>query len=103
MLMRSRYSAFVLGLESYLLATWHPDTRPASIDFPPDLRWLGLEIRASAQSDADHATVEFVARSKRAGRAMRLHEISRFVRVEGRWVYLDGSLHESATHPNRTA
>ena len=101
--MRSRYSAFVLGLADYLLATWHPDTRPASIDFPPDLRWLGLEIRASAQSHADHATVEFVARSKRAGRAMRLHEVSRFVRVEGRWLYLDGRLHEARNHPNRTA
>ena len=92
--MRSRYSGFVLGLADHLLATWHPDSRPASIEFPPDLRWLGLEIRASAQTGADHATVEFVARSKRAGRAMRLHEISRFVRVEGRWLYLNGSLHE---------
>ena len=91
--MRSRYSGFVLGLTDYLLATWHPDTRPSSIEFPPDLRWLGLEIRASAHQDADHATVEFVARSKRAGRAMRLHEISRFVRIEGQWLYVDGTLH----------
>ncbi len=102
-LMRSRYSAFVLALGDYLLATWHADTRPVVIEFPPDLRWLGLEIRASAQTDADHSTVEFVARSKRAGRAMRLHEVSRFVRVDGRWLYLDGSLRGPARQPKRSA
>ena len=100
-LMRSRYSGFVLGLADYLLQTWHPDSRPPSIEFPPDLHWLGLEIRASEQTDADHATVEFVARSKRAGRAMRLHEISRFVRVDGQWLYLDGSLHKPVPLPGR--
>lgn len=92
-LMRSRYSAFVLGLPDYLLATWHASTRPASLDaFPPGLRWLGLEIRSQSQQDADHATVEFVARSKRDGRAHRLHETSRFVREGGRWFYLDGDV-----------
>ena len=91
-LMRSRYCAYVLGLESYLLATWHPDTRPERIDLDPGLRWLGLEVRRHDRQDADHATVEFVARSKQAGRAHRLHETSRFVRVDGRWVYLDGDL-----------
>ena len=90
--MRSRYCGFELGLTDYLLATWHLDTGPSSIEFPPGLRWLGLELRASAQTDADHATVEFVARSKLAGRAMRLHETSRFVRLDGRWLYLDGRL-----------
>ena len=92
-LVRSRYCGFELGLTDYLLATWHPDTRPSRIEFPPKLRWLGLELRASTLTDANHATVEFVARSKLAGRAMRLHETSRFVRVDGRWLYLDGRLH----------
>ena len=92
-LMRSRYSAFVLGLTDYLLATWHPSTRPASLDADvPGLKWLGLEVRHHAQQDADHATVEFVARSKLGGRAQRLHETSRFVREDGRWYYLDGDL-----------
>jgi SEC-C motif-containing protein len=92
-LMRSRYCAYVLGLEPYLLATWHPDTRPARIDADPaGLRWLGLEVRRHVCQDADHATVEFVARSKQAGRAHRLHETSRFVREDGRWYYLDGDL-----------
>ncbi len=92
-LMRSRYAAYVLGLHDYLLATWHPRTRPAAIEpDPPGLRWLGLEVRRHAVQDATHATVEFVARSKLAGRAHRLHETSRFVREDGRWFYVDGDV-----------
>ncbi|MNL16095.1 hypothetical protein D3C87_1371180 [compost metagenome] len=91
--MRSRYSAFVLDKLPYLLATWHPSTRPASLaPNPPDLKWLGLEVKATAAQDADHATVEFVARSRQAGRASRMHEISRFVREGGQWFYVDGDL-----------
>jgi SEC-C motif-containing protein len=56
----------------------------------PALRWLGLEVRRHVQTDADHAVVEFVARSKCGGRAQRLHETSRFVREAGRWFYVDG-------------
>jgi SEC-C motif domain protein len=91
-LMRSRYSAYVLGLAEYLQATWHPRTRPALIDLDPAMRWLGLEVRRHQVVDADHAVVEFVARSKQGGRAHRLHETSRFVREEGRWYYLDGDV-----------
>ena len=90
--MRSRYSAYVLGLRDYLLETWHPTTRPPAIDpDPPGLKWLGLDVRRHAQQDDAHATVEFVARSKLAGRAHRLHELSRFVREGGRWYYLDAT------------
>ena len=92
-LMRSRYSAFVLGLTEYLLETWHASTRPARLDAgEPGLKWLGLEVRRHALIDTDHAAVEFVARSKLAGRAQRLHEISRFVREDGRWFYVDGDV-----------
>jgi SEC-C motif domain protein len=92
-LMRSRYAAFVLDLRDYLLASWHASTRPAVLEPPePGLKWLGLEVRRSALQDADHGTVEFVARSKLGGRAHRLHEISRFVRQDGQWFYLDGDL-----------
>ena len=95
-LMRSRYSAFVLDRLDYLLASWHPDTRPASIEpNEPGLRWLGLEVKRHQRQDADHATVEFVARSKLGGRAHRLHEVSRFERIDGRWYYLDGNLSSS--------
>lgn len=92
-LMRSRYSAYVLSLTDYLLATWHPTTRPSSIEASdPSLRWLGLDVRRHVVIDADHATVEFVARSKADGRAHRLHEVSRFVREADRWYYVDGDL-----------
>ncbi|MDP1692058.1 MAG: YchJ family metal-binding protein [Burkholderiaceae bacterium] len=92
-LMRSRYSAYVLGLGDYLRDTWHPRTRPAETPvFDPAVRWLGLEVRRHEVLDADHAVVEFVARSKLGGRATRLHETSRFVREGGRWTYLDGDI-----------
>jgi SEC-C motif-containing protein len=88
-LMRSRYTAYVLGLHEYLLATWHPTTRPAAIEIdPPGLRWLGLEVRHCADIGSDHSTVEFIARSKLGGRAYRLHETSCFERVNGRWLYV---------------
>jgi len=90
-LMRSRYSAFVMDHLDYLLATWHASTRPMRLDpNPAGLKWLGLAVRRHTAIDADHATVEFVARSKLGGRAERLHEHSRFVREDGRWFYVDG-------------
>lgn len=93
-LMRSRYSAFVRANAAYLLATWHPDTRPAALDFDPGTKWLGLQVKAFSTTDDRHASVEFVARYRQQGRAVRLHERSRFVRelVDGlsRWRYVDG-------------
>ena len=91
-LMRSRYSAYVLDLESYLRATWHPDTCPAELglDATPRAQWQGLEVLAHNVQDDQHATVEFVARYKLNGRAHRLHEISRFTRIDGFWCYIEG-------------
>jgi len=92
-LMRSRYSAYGLKLEEYLLATWHPTTRPSELDLSADdSKWLGLEVKCHAVQDATHATVEFVARYRIAGRGHRLHELSRFVREDGRWYYVDGDM-----------
>jgi SEC-C motif-containing protein len=89
-LMRSRYSAFVKDLRDYLLATWHPSTRPPLIEAPePGLTWLGLDVRRATQSGEDRGTVDFVARSKLGGRAHRLHEVSEFVREGGHWYYVD--------------
>lgn len=94
-LMRSRYSAFVLERADYLLVTWHASTRPASLDFAPRARWLGLEVLAFTSGPApDTATVHFVARYRVAGKAVRMTETSRFVRepVQGvaRWFYVEG-------------
>lgn len=92
--MRSRYTAYTLLNENYLLATWHASTRPSSLGFAEELptKWLGLEVKRHTQQDADHAIVEFVARYKVQGRAHRLHEVSRFVREAGQWFYVDGEV-----------
>lgn len=91
-LMRSRYTAYVLGREDYLRQTWHPDSRPGSLDLDPQQNWLGLKVLRTEQGgeNDDEGIVEFVARFKVAGRGQRLHEISRFVRADERWLYLDG-------------
>ena len=91
--MRSRYSAFVLERADYLRATWHASTCPAQLDLDPAAKWLGLEVRQIKVVDPEHAEVEFVARQRDAsGRAHRLHERSRFVRQQGRWFYVDGTI-----------
>ena len=93
-LMRSRYVAYGLGLEPYLLASWHPSTRPSSLDFDKEtpLNWIGLTIKRHEQQREDRAIVEFVARYKIGGRAHRLHEASRFVRESSFWFYVDGDI-----------
>lgn len=93
-LMRSRYTAYVLGRDDYVRATWHVHRRPTDFVTDPATRWLGLEVRAVQVLDSTHAEVEFVARMRHpGGQASRLHERSRFVREEdGRWYYVDGDL-----------
>ena len=91
-LMRSRYTAFVCEQADYLQATWHASTRPADLDFEPGARWLGLQVRSHRATGEDRAEVEFVARYRVGGRAVRLHETSRFVREGGRWLYVDGDI-----------
>jgi SEC-C motif domain protein len=91
-LMRSRYSAFALGLGDYLLATWHVTTRPAALDVhtPPQPRWIGLKVLESNLQDSEHGTVHFIATCRVGGRAQRMEERSRFVRENGQWFYVDG-------------
>ncbi len=93
--MRSRYSAYVLGLIDYLVATWHPSTAPGDLELQP-IKWMGLEVR-DADSTGDAGVVEFVARYKVNGRAERMHELSRFVREQGRWYYIDGQFVDAAS------
>ncbi|MEF2979338.1 YchJ family protein [Subtercola sp. YIM 133946] len=94
-LMRSRYSAFVVGDAPYLLATWHADTRPATLDLDPAQRFYRLDIlsRTGGGMLEETGTVEFVARFRLDGRASALHETSRFVRQRGLWRYVDGTIH----------
>jgi len=94
-LMRSRYSAFVLARERYLLDTWSLTHRPDSVDFDAQTKWLGLSIKAKKMLDAQHAEVEFVARYRLNGRATRLHENSLFEREHDRWFYVTAQTTDS--------
>lgn len=88
--MRSRYTAYVLGLHDYLYATWHAFTRPSPGTLGgTTIAWIGLEI-VRAASQGDQAEVEFVAGYVDRGKGRALHETSRFVREDGRWYYVDG-------------
>lgn len=89
-LMRSRYTAFVRENAAYLQASWHASQRPDTLDFEPACKWLGLEVKDFKPTAEGQAEVEFVARYRHAGRAVRLHERSRFVLEDGRWYYVDG-------------
>ena len=95
--MRSRYCAYVLGLENYLLQTWHPNTRPTSLNLSDDasIKWLELQIKRTENNDANNSMVEFIARYKISGKAERLHEISQFQKIDQQWYYLDGQFSNS--------
>jgi SEC-C motif domain protein len=88
-LMRSRYSAYTLGDRDYLLATWHPDFRPAQLRFDHGIRWVGLEIMASEEHGVK-AQVEFEASLLVQGEVSAMHERSDFVLQQGRWLYTSG-------------
>jgi SEC-C motif-containing protein len=96
-LMRSRYSAYALaqgrgaappGMTEYLMKTWHPSTVPGDLELGP-MNWTGLDI-LQHEARGDAGVVEFVAHHKINGRAGQLHEVSRFVREAGAWLYVDG-------------
>ena len=89
--MRSRYAAFAVGEPDYLLTTWHPFTRPEVLELDADVRWLRLEIERTKQGGPfdTEGVVEFTAHSRSGGVSSQQHEISRFVRLNRRWVYQD--------------
>ncbi len=90
--MRSRYTAYVLELDDYLMQTWHENTRPDALNLreEPQPKWLGLQIKRTEMTSTDKAIVEFIARYKLNGKAERLHEVSQFTKIEDRWYYLEG-------------
>ncbi len=95
-LMRSRYSAFVMAEESYLLDSWHVSTRPASLDLPQSTKWLGLKVLKAGKQKNNTAEVEFIARFNDVTGPGQLHELSHFVRDGKTWFYVDGEQIESA-------
>ncbi|MFW2512686.1 YchJ family protein [Demequina sp. SO4-13] len=91
-LMRSRYTAYVRRDEDYLLRTWHPSTRPAALDLV-GVHWRGLVVNAATDGGASDGTgtVTFTALWEQQDGALEsMKERSRFVREDGRWLYLDG-------------
>ncbi|WP_137939448.1 YchJ family metal-binding protein [Chitinivorax sp. B] len=94
-LMRSRYTAYTLRNVAYLQSSWHATTRPAELDLNdnPPTKWIGLEIKHSSETE-NVGEVEFIARYKVNGRAGKLHETSRFRKVDGYWQYIDGDMVE---------
>ncbi len=104
-LMRSRYTAYSLGDEAYLLASWYPQTRPESLDLElANLTWTGLEIvQCQAGGPGDlRGLVEFVAHYDKGGRQGQVHETSRFQKQAGVWLYVDGDL-KTIDKPGRNA
>lgn len=99
--MRSRYTAYTLNDMAYVSRSWHPDTRPQAQESDASnepLVWLGLEVKschAGGQEDSE-GTVEFVARYRVNGAEGKMHEISRFVKEDGAWFYVDGQFVEQA-------
>jgi SEC-C motif domain protein len=98
-LMRSRYSAYVLQLTSYLMSTWHGTTSPGDLEPNPFMKWLSLEVLHSDMS-GDVGVVEFIAHYKENGKAGKLHELSRFVREGERWLYIDGQMMTTESQDN---
>lgn len=89
LLMRSRYTAYARGDAAYLLASWHPSTRPAVVELDPALRWTSLEVVSATGGLLDPVgTVHFRASHVRRGAHGVLEEHSRFGRDAGRWTYV---------------
>ena len=90
-LMRSRYTAFARRLPAYLLETWHPTTRPRRLVLDREQEWLGLQVLEARGGFLDtEGVVEFRATWRQRGQTQVLHERSRFLRVDGRWRYVNG-------------
>ena len=89
--MRARYSAFVVHNAAYLLASWHPSTRPKTVTFDDEVEWQRLEILGRTHGgmlDSD-GTVEFRASYRSNGIRAEQHENSNFVRAGKAWLYVD--------------
>jgi len=99
-LMRSRYSAFVLGLEDYLNATWHTSTRPRELELADSPQWASLQI-LSSDEQRDDGAVHFRAVYRAGGSWGYLEEKSRFLREDGRWYYVNGDTSEGTLKPGR--
>lgn len=93
--MRSRYTAYARRDTAYVRRTWHPSTRPTSLELDDGIDWQRLHVVDSENGGPDDSTgiVEFVARYRTADGTATLRERSEFVREGGRWLYVRGDVH----------
>ena len=96
-LMRSRYSAFALGNGAYLMESWHGSTVPKELNMETTPIWCGLEIVATqgGKEEDREGVVEFRAQYMAQGKVGVLHEVSSFIKEEGRWFYVKGEMQEN--------
>ena len=89
--MRSRYAAFTVVDADYLLRTWHPSTRPATLQLDATVRWVRLDVGRTVRGGPfdTEGSVEFTAFFRQDGHRREQHEVSRFVRIDRNWLYLD--------------
>jgi SEC-C motif-containing protein len=99
-LMRSRFSAFALQLNDYLLSSWHPLTRPEQIELEAATQWVRLEI-ISANNDTHQGSVHFKAYYKEKSEWHLLEETSKFLFENGHWFYHSGNYQPQILKPNR--
>jgi len=96
-LMRSRYTAYTLQDINYLASTLDPNQlrdfdKDGTAMWARDSTWMGLEIvkTSTGCSDDKDGTVEFKARYERDGVIQEHHEVSRFRKIAGTWLYSGG-------------
>lgn len=89
--MRSRYAAYAVGDSDYLLRSWHPATRPSALELDPTVRWVRLDIERTELGGLLERTgiVEFTAFYRQDGVRGSQHEVSRFEKIDGSWLYVD--------------
>lgn len=97
LLMRSRYTAYALANEKYILNTWHSSQRPPALEFEASVEWQGLKVLMTSPVKGNEAFVEFIAGFSNKGNKGQMHEKSRFIRESGVWFYVDGEQIESNT------
>ena len=93
-LMRARYTAYVEQQIDFIVDTHLPERRhrldrKATEKWAGEAEWLGLEIK-NAEAEGDSGTVEFIAKFRQDGTDYDHHEISSFVKSDGKWYFSDG-------------
>ncbi len=92
-LMRSRYTAFTMDENAYLLSSWAKETRPEKMDTKETpVQWIGLDVESSEKGEItdSEGTVTFIAHFIVTSRLCHLREKSRFIKEDNKWFYLDG-------------